>query len=322
MYAAVIRSFDTAPRFEKVDPPLPSSEHEAIVEVLAAGLHPRVRSQANGSHYTSTGKLPLIPGIDGVGRLPDGRRLYFVAPDTTFGSFAERTVMDVRRSVPLPADADPLHIAAAMNPAMSSWVALRRRVDFQPGQKVLVLGATGHAGQMAVQIAKLLGADQIIAAGRDHDRLHALAALGADTLVSLAGQPEEAADRLGAAAAEVDIVLDYVWGKPAELAMLPLLTRRADRSRSLRWVQIGSVAGPDAAVPSVALRSANFQLLGSGQGAVSTAGYVAELPGLIDAIASGRLSVNAAACPLSRVEAMWNAPADSSQRLVFVPTPT
>jgi NADPH:quinone reductase-like Zn-dependent oxidoreductase len=320
MYAAVVRSFDSAPKYEHFDTPVPSGSHEVLVDVLAAGLHPRVRSQADGSHYTSTDELPLIPGVDGVGRLPGGSLVYFAAPDTALGSFADRTVIDLRRSVPLPAHADPVLIAAAMNPAMSSWVSLRRRVQVQPGFKVLIMGATGNSGQMAVQIAKLMGAGQVIAAGRDQERLQSLTLLGADVTVSLAGDPEAVAQRLGEAAAEVDIVIDYLWGKPAELAILPILTRRPDRSRLLSWIQIGSVAGPNAVIPSAALRSANFQLIGSGQGSVTPAGYMAEFPALIDAIASGKLTANPVTFPLSSVEDVWNTPADGQQRIVFVPS--
>jgi hypothetical protein len=120
-----------------------------LFDVLAVGLHPRVRSQINGSHYTSTDKLPLVPGIDGVGRGPDRLLRYFILPDTTMGSIAEKTVIDTRRSVVLPESADPVAVAAAMNPAMSSWIALRQRVQFPAGQNVLVLGATGNSGQLA-----------------------------------------------------------------------------------------------------------------------------------------------------------------------------
>src|SRR5580700_7269624 len=148
MHAAVVTSFDAFPSYQEFPTPRPQGPGEMLVDVLAAGLHPRVRSQANGSHYTSTGELPLVPGIDGVGRTPDGTMRYFVLPDTTMGAMAEQTVIDLRRSVALPRDSDPVLIAAAMNPAMSSWVALRRRVRFQAGQNVLVLGATGNAGQL------------------------------------------------------------------------------------------------------------------------------------------------------------------------------
>ncbi|MEK3719705.1 quinone oxidoreductase family protein [Paenibacillus sp. FSL H8-0034] len=320
MYAAVVRSFDSAPKYEMFEIPHPTGNTEVLLDVVAAGLHPRVRSQADGSHYTSDGELPLIPGIDGVGRLQDGQLVYFVAPDTSFGTFAEKAVVDLRRSISLPEGADAIQIAAAMNPAMSSWVALRRRVDFQPGQKILVLGATGNSGQMAVQIAKLFGASQVIGAGRDQERLNSLLALGADEVVSLVGESKEVAKRLGEAASEVDIVIDYLWGQPAEHAMVPLLMQRSDRSRKLSWVQIGSVAGQTAAVPSAALRSANFHLLGSGQGAVSTAGYLAELPSLIEALSAGKLKLSAVAVPLTKVEETWNTLASLGDRIVFVPT--
>ena len=155
MKAAVVSSFDPLPATRSFPAPIPAGPDELLVDVLAAGLHPRVRSQADGSHYTSTGELPLVPGIDGVGRGPDGLLRYFVLPDTTLGAMAEQTVIDPRRSIVLPAGTDPVAVAAAMNPAMSSWVALRQRVPFQAGQDVLVLGATGNAGQMAVQVARL-----------------------------------------------------------------------------------------------------------------------------------------------------------------------
>lgn len=320
MNAAVVRSFASGPKYEIFATPEPSGNHEALVDVLAAGLHLRVRAQADGSHYTSTDELPLIPGIDGVGRLADGQLVYFVATDTALGSFADKAVIDLRRSVPIPAGADPVLIAAAMNPAMSSWVTLRRRVQVQPGFKVLILGATGNSGQMAVQVAKLLGASQVIAAGRDQSRLNSLKQLGADVTVSLAGDPEAAAGRIGEAAAEADIVLDYLWGQPAALAMIPMLTRRSDRNRLLTWIQIGSVAGAEAAIPSAALRSAHFQIIGSGQGSVTPAGYLAEFPALIEAVTSGKLTANPVVYPLSEVEEVWQAPADSRQRIVFVPS--
>src|SRR5262249_35981885 len=158
-----------------------------VVDVLAAGLHPRVRSSANGSHYTSTDELPLTPGIDGVGRGPDGQLLYFVLPDTTQGSMAEQTVVDRRRSVTLPADVDPVLLAAAvapvlpaaaMHPGMSAWIALRRRIEMQPGASVLVLGANGNAGRMALEVAKHLGAGEVIGAARRGDGVVPLDTVG------------------------------------------------------------------------------------------------------------------------------------------------
>jgi NADPH:quinone reductase-like Zn-dependent oxidoreductase len=317
MKAAVVSSFDTFPRYEEFPAPVPASDHDMVVDVLAAGLHPRVRSQADGSHYTSTGDLPLVPGIDGVGRGPDGLLRYFLLPDTTLGAMAGQTLIDTRRSIVLPPGSDPVAIAAVMNPAMSSWVALRQRISFEPGQDVLVLGATGSAGQMAVQIAKLFGANQVIAAGRSAERLAALPALGATATVLLDG--DGGGERLGQLAADVDVVIDYLWGPPTAAAMAAVVTGRADRGKPLTWIEIGSVAGPAASVPSAALRAARLAIVGSGQGSVSAREILAELPALAAAINGGTLAIDARPVPLAGVEQAWADAARTSQRIVLIP---
>lgn len=315
MFAAVVTAFDQPPRYQQLDAPAPTGSHETVVEVIAAGLHPRVRSQSNGTHYTSTDQLPLVPGIDGVGWTSDGQLRYFVLPDTTMGSMAERTVIDLRRSIPLPEGADPLAIAAAMNPAMSSWVALRRRIDFEPGQSVLVLGATGSSGALAVQVAKRLGAGRVVAAGRDAGRLAATSTLGADVVVSLEG---DFVPRLGELAGDIDVVLDYVWGATTAAAMTAIVTARTDRDRPLTWIEIGSVAGRTAEIPSAALRAARLQLVGSGQGSVPTRDIVAELPALAAEIANGTFTLDVRAVPLAEIESAWSA-VSGQERIVITP---
>jgi NADPH:quinone reductase-like Zn-dependent oxidoreductase len=290
-----------------------------LVDVLAAALHPRVRSGAAGKHYTSTDALPLVPGVDAVGRGANGDLLYFVAFDGAYGTMAEQTVIDTRRSVRLPDDADVPAIAAAMNPGMSSWLALRKRVALQGGQSVLVLGATGAAGQLAVQIAKLLGAGHITAAGRDPVRLARLQSLGADETISLLGDPEDVAHALANAGAEVDVVVDYLWGTVAEQAIPALVKARADAAKPLAWVEIGSMAGTTIALPSAALRAANLRILGSGQGSLAIAEIVAELPELADHINAGDLTIDPLLTPLREVETAWNAPTEPGRRIVFTP---
>jgi NADPH:quinone reductase-like Zn-dependent oxidoreductase len=298
MHAALVTAFDTPPVYTAV--PEPVAEGLPLT-VVAAGLHPRVRSQADGSHYTSTGALPLVPGIDGVGRDQAGALRYFVVDDDAPGSMAERTVVDERRSVVLPDGADPVVIAAAMNPAMSSWVALRRRIAFEPGMSVLVLGSTGSAGRMAMQVARRLGASRVIGASRR-------------------GLPDPAADvsvTLDQVDPEVDVVLDYVWGAPAADAMAKIVTGRSDRSRPLTWVEIGSVAGPTAAIPSAALRAAKLQIVGSGQGSVSTRDIVAELGELAAEITAGTFTVDVRAMSLAEVGSAWTT--TGTERIVLVP---
>jgi NADPH:quinone reductase-like Zn-dependent oxidoreductase len=319
MKAAVVSSFGSPPRYQDFPDPVPGGDGEMVVDVLAAGLHPRVRSQANGSHYTSTDELPLVPGIDGVGRGSDGLLRYFVLPDTTLGAMAERTVIETRRSVVLPPGTDPVPVAAAMNPAMASWVALRQRVQFQAGQDVLVLGATGNAGQMAVEIARLLGAGRIVAAGRNAETLATLPAAGATDTLSLAGDPENTAQDLGRVAGDVDVVIDFLWGEPTAAAMTAIVTGRPDRGKPLTWIEIGSVAGRTAEIPSAALRAARLTIVGSGQGSVGAREYLAEIPALAEAIAEGTLEVQARAMPLADVEEAWAATGDLAHRIVLTP---
>jgi len=249
----------------------------------------------------------------------EGQLLYFVAFDSAFGTMAERTVIDRRRAALLPADADVPAIAAGMNPGMSSWLALRKRISLTPGQRVLVLGATGNAGQMAVQIAKFLGAGHVAAAGRDAERLARLASLGADETISLTGEPEQIAGTLAAAGTDVDVVIDYLWGSVTEQAIPALVRGRAEPAKPLSWIQIGSMAGTTITLPSAALRAANLQLLGSGQGSLTTAAIVAELPELAHQISAGTFVVDPLSTPLSDVESAWNAPIAPGQRIVFTP---
>jgi NADPH:quinone reductase-like Zn-dependent oxidoreductase len=318
MRAAVVTSFDAPPKYQEFPTPIPQTPDEVVVDVLAAGLHPRVRSQANGSHYTSTDELPLIPGIDGVGRAPDGTLRYFILPDTTMGTMAEQTVIDLRRSIQLPEGSDPVFIAAGMNPAMSAWVALRRRITFAAGQRVLVLAATGNAGRMAVQVAKHFGASHIVGAGRHPDRLASLLELGADATVSLLGASDDVAAALGQAAADVDVVLDYVWGETTAEAMAAVVTYRTNREQPLTWIEIGSVGGMSAAIPSAALRAARLQIVGSGQGSVPARDFLFELPELSIALCDGTLQTDARQVALADIETAWT-DNDDSRRIVITP---
>ncbi|ROP80675.1 zinc-binding alcohol dehydrogenase family protein [Curtobacterium sp. PhB115] len=306
MQAAVVTEFGHAPTWQEFDDPTPTPD-EVVVDVVAAGLHPRVRSQADGSHYTSEGALPLVPGVDGVARFSDGTLRYVAVAGDTRGTMAERVAVDPRASVVLPDGADPVTIAAGVNPVLSSWVALRRRITFEPGSRVLVLGATGASGTAAVQVAKHLGAVHVVASGRNPARLQALTGIGADVVVPLGD-----VEAIGAAASDVDVVIDYVWGQPAADVMQALVTARRDRGRRLDWIAIGSTAGHEAAIPSAALRASGLTIVGSGQGSVGRAGFVAELPGIVGAIADGTVRVDASAVRMADVESAWAGQADGA----------
>ena len=183
MNAAVVHAFHVPPRYTCFAEPV-ATEGEVLVNVSAAGLHRVVKALADGSHYASSGMLPLIPGVDGVGRLEDGTRVYFGMVRPPFGTFAERAVTEPYMCLAIPEALDDVTVAAIMNPGMSSWAALLR-AQFVAGESVLILGATGVAGQLAVQVAKRLGARRVVAAGRNPRLLEELKHLGADAAISL-----------------------------------------------------------------------------------------------------------------------------------------
>ncbi|SPM31796.1 quinone oxidoreductase family protein [Mycobacterium terramassiliense] len=310
MKAAVVSRFDEPPSYHDVPVPVPQKSSEMVVDVVATALHPRVRSQADGSHYTSTGVLPLVPGIDAVVRDFRGVLYYALLDDTAMGTMAQRTVVAKDRVVALPNTADPVAVAAALNPAMSSWVALRHRINFERGSRVLILGATGSAGRMAIQVAKRFGADQVIAVGRSPQRLSALTALGADRVLTF--------DQLDTAG-DVDVVIDYVWGPPTAKGMVDLLSHRRDRGKDVIWIEIGSMAGPGAEILSAALRSTRLQIVGSGIGSVSGDTFREEIPSIAEAVTAGAFDVRTRTAPLSDVTAVWTQSLGEDERVVFLP---
>ncbi|MER5390055.1 zinc-binding alcohol dehydrogenase family protein [Saccharopolyspora sp. NPDC002686] len=300
--AALVESFDEPPRFRSIPAPEAAPGQE-VVHVLAVGVHPATRGIAAGKHYTSPKALPALAGADAVVRRADGGLGYVMLLGA--GTLAERIVIDPAAVIPVPDGADPALLVATMNPALSSWGALRTRVPFQAGQSVLVHGATGNAGSMAVKVAKHLGAGRVIAAGRNRSRLGELTVEGADDIVQLTPDEDATAAALAEAAAEVDVVLDYVWGPPTELAMRALLGSRTQHTRLLDWVQIGGMGGDAITLSGHALRSNAFRILGSGFGSVDVQVMQREFTELIAVIAAGGMAVRPHPFPLDQVEAAW-----------------
>ena len=183
---------------------------------------------------------------------------------------------------------------------------------------MLVLGATGTAGRLAVQIAKRLGASVVVAAGRNTAALERVRGLGADQCVHLTGDREDG-EQVARAASEVDVVLDYLWGAVTSLVMPEICRRRRAESKALHWVLIGSVAGDEIALSSVLLRKRNLRILGSGQGASSPAEMLGVAPDIVTAFAAGALQVDALEVPLAEVARWWSPGAEAGARLVFIP---
>lgn len=320
MHAAVVHAFDAPPRYTTFADPV-AAEGELLATVTAAGLHPIVKALASGTHYGSTGELPFVPGVDGVGRLEDGSRVFFGISRSPYGTFSERALAANWTCIPLPDGLDDATAAGIANPAMSSWVALTERAKFVAGESVLILGATGVAGRLAVQVAKRLGARRVIAAGRNSRALETLKELGAETVISL----DQEHDRLVAlfraeyAEAGFDVVLDYLWGHPAECILEAISQKGLRKAASrLRFVQIGESAGRTISLPAATLRSSGLELLGSGFGSASLDQIRAAVAEFFKIAATKPFQFNIKTAPLSEIEALWNTP-EQGTRLVFQP---
>ena len=320
MKAALIKAPGTPPVY--ADFPEPAATADRVrVKVAASSLSHVTKSRATGSHYSASGTFPLVPGVDGTGTLEDGTRVYFVLPEAPFGGMAEYCLVKPSRCIPLPSALDDVTAAAIAIPGMSSWAAFAERARLVKGETVLINGATGSSGTLAVQIARHLGAGKVIATGRNVEALQSLRALGADATIDLA-QDEEALEsefqhhfRAG-----VDVVLDYLWGPSASL-LLTAAAKAAKDAVPLRFVQIGSISAPTIALPSAVLRSSAIELMGSGIGSVPMPRIFAAIAQLFHATVPQGFRIATHAVPLSAVESSWAAP-EGRARTVFVMAPT
>ncbi len=314
MRAAVVNVLGEAPKYQEFRDPEPA-EGEVLIQVRAAGLHPVVKARASGQHYSSAGAVPLIPGVDGVGITPDGRRVYFGVMRAPWGTMAELAPAPAGLQVPVPDGLDSATAAAIANPGMSAWVSLKERGGLVAGETVLILGATGVAGQLAVQVARRLGAKRVIGVGRNVD---ALKGADVDAVIGL-NQPEEALKEAFAAesAPGIDVVIDYLWGRPTELLLEALATGfKASATRRTRLVEVGASAAPTITLPGAVLRAIDLHLLGSGFGSAAMDKILAAIPELFRLAAEGKLTMDVEAVSLEQVESAWNR-SDQGKRIVF-----
>jgi NADPH2:quinone reductase len=235
---------------------------------------------------------------------------------------AERTVLHRRRCLPVPYDVDDNTAAALPNPALSSWLPLIWRAHLKPGETVLILGATGVAGKLAIQIAKLLGAGRVVAAGRNKNVLKTLPDLGADATIALDQTDQDVIADVFREASEkrFDIVLDYLWGRPTEL-LLDALTGHdvMAESSTLRLIEIGEMAGPTISISASALRSSGIEIYGSGGGSIPHTAIFDAFPQMWAAAASGKLRIDTESVPLAEIESAWRRTDSLGRRIVINP---
>jgi NADPH:quinone reductase-like Zn-dependent oxidoreductase len=309
--AAIIDAPGAEPRLGSVVLP-PRRPGTTLVAVTAAPLNPLDLVIASGAFHSARHEAPYVPGSECVGavldsdRHPPGSLVYaeFRASPATPGCFAAQALVADEDLLPLPDGLDPELAAAVGNSGTAAFMPLIEQAGLRPGETVLVLGATGAVGQLAVQIAHRHGAGRVIGVGRDRVALGRLQVLGADAVVEL--QPgegvEELAARLLAAAGPVDVVLDAVYGAPLEAALRVCAPRA-------RVVNIGNPAGPTAQVPAGLLRGRQLTLSGFAGLHTPLRDKRAALTWLWTALACGKLQLEVRAFPLEEFPVAWRAQA-------------
>lgn len=319
MKAAVLQKLGQVPRCEEFAEPVAGAE-EALVQVRAASLKGIDRQLASGAHYASPKEFPVVCGTDGVGTLEDGTRVFFGGARRPFGAMAERTVVPGAFCFPLPAELSDELAAALPNPGVSAWLTLTQRTKVTAGETVLILGATGVTGQLAVQIAKLLGAKRVIGAGRNKRALARLQELGADATIQLEQEPAALTEAFRREAGEegFDAVLDYLWGKPTE-ALLAALTKSefAVAKRETRLVQVGESAGATISLPAAVLRSTALTITGTA-GIPSREVLAEAMQQVLTRGAEGELKIETERLALVDIEKAWTRPAEGGRRVVVM----
>jgi NADPH2:quinone reductase len=321
MKAAVLRALGKPPHFEEFPDPKPS-QGEVIVQVKAASLKNIDRMMASGSHYDSHRELPVVCGTDGVGVLDDGTRVFCGGSRPPYGMMAERTVVSRTWCLPIPDGVDDGTAAALPNPALSSWLSLVWRAQIKRGETALILGATGVAGKLAIQIAKHLGAGRVVAAGRNEQVLRTLNDLGADATIHLDQPDKELTEAFIREAGHrpFDVIIDYLWGHPTEVLLGALtghdLTAESNRTR---LVDVGEMAGPTIVLPAAALRSSGLELYGGGGGSIPHKAIFDAFPQIWALAASGKLRIDIEQAPLADVETLWQRQDSPGRRLVIIP---
>jgi NADPH:quinone reductase-like Zn-dependent oxidoreductase len=319
MNAAVLHALGQPPHCEQFPEPLPG-DGEVLVHVHAVSLKPIDKQLAGGSHYASPRELPVVCGSDGVGHLSDGQRVFFGGPRSPHGAMAQLTVVPTAFTFPVPDALDDETAAALPNPGVSAWLSLAYRAKLASGENVLILGATGVTGRLAVKIAKLLGAVRVVAAGRNPHILSTLHNLGADATISLDAPPNDLADAFVREAGQsgFQVVIDYLWGRPAE-TFLAAMTRKefAAIKSETRFVQVGESAGPTISLPAAVLRSSAITILGTA-GIPPRNVLVDALQQVYSHAATGELHIDTERVPLADIESAWLRDSHG-RRLVIVP---
>ncbi|MET8146073.1 zinc-binding alcohol dehydrogenase family protein [Sphaerisporangium sp. NPDC005288] len=320
MKAAVLHEAGGIPRYEDFPDPV-AGDGEVIIEVKAVAVENVDKAIAAGTHYAGEkylGRFPVIPAFDGIGALPDGTLVGFGDIRLPYGALAEKAVVPKGSYVPIPDDVDPA-VATVMASAITA-MSMKAAAGFVPGETVLVQGATGVAGRLAVKVARLLGAGRIVATGRDDDQLRQVQAMGADTVINTAVSDEALAQAYLDAKGDggYDVVVDYLWGRPSEILLRALVPRSFAFGKPTRVVQIGESAGSELALAASSLRTSGVEIYGAAKGLDPQT--MEELyQQIVTWTRSGELTFDVEKVPLSDIETAWQRTDLKGRRLVVMP---
>ncbi|WP_289659793.1 quinone oxidoreductase family protein [Flavobacterium panacagri] len=322
MKAVVVYRKGESPKYAEFEVPIPSNENEVLVSVKAVAITNLDKGIASGNHYSSEkdNQKGFIVGSDGVGVLENGTKVYARGIS---GTIAEKALVEKNRMVVLPTEIDDAIAAAIPNAVAGSAMALRFRAGIKPRETVLINGATGFTGQMAIQIAKHYGAKKVIVTGRNEKVFENLKELGADVTISLKQDDASFISELKEIHQEtpIDIVIDYLWGHAAEL-IFSVLKGNGKFTNKTRYVSVGSMSGDIIQLSAQTLRSVDLQLSGSGLGSWKRDEvkllFLEILPEMFLLASRNKLKVNIEKVNLIDIEEKWNAEVLDGKRLVVM----
>ncbi|SMO56149.1 NADPH:quinone reductase [Chryseobacterium rhizoplanae] len=321
MKAAVVFEKGSIPQYADFPEPETIQENEILVSVKAASIKNLDKARAGGNHYSTENKehQPTIIGTDGTGYLENGNKVYFFSKK---GTVAEKAVADKKMIVSIPEELDFSIAAALPNAVMGSAMALKFKAGLQPGNVVLINGATGITGRIAVQIAKLYGARKVIVTGRNEESLQALRELGADEVVSLKQEDHDFKKKIKEIHQQtpIDVVLDYIWGHSVEM-ILSAFKGDGTFSHKTKLVTIGGMSGDTIQLSSQILRGTDIQISGSGLGSwtkeESARLFTEIIPEMYQAAVEGKIKMDTEDVDIKNIETVWNAEIQSGKRLVI-----
>jgi NADPH:quinone reductase-like Zn-dependent oxidoreductase len=320
MKAAVIYQKGEMPQYTDFAEPIVENDDELLVTVKAVAIKHFDKGRAAGTHYASEKSKTngQVPGGDGVCLLADGTRVYGMGVS---GMLAEKATINKNRMVKLPEGISDAEAAALPNAIIGAAMGLRFKADIQPGDVVLINGATGFTGRVAVQIAKHYGAGKIIATGRNQQSLDDLLALGADKAISVLQDDEQFINQIKTIHSQtpIDVVIDYLWEHTAEM-ILSCLKGEGSFTNRIRYVSVGSMGGDIIQLSAANMRSVDLQLSGSGLGAWSkkqvSLVFTDILPEMFQLAVDGKLKVETVNVALENIAELWDLDVPGGKRLV------